>query len=125
MKVARALATAGISVVMMTAHARPQEVVWDLINEYPATSPPGEADALFAVGVRRSTNGRVVIRALADAKSGLRSREQLGALREGRFGARRYDPGGDRGSGACDDRTPMVRSDRTHRPALRPDASER
>jgi len=85
MKVARALATAGISVVMMTAHARPQEVVWDLINEYPATSPPGEADALFAAGVKRSTNGRVVIRALADAKSGLRSREQLGAVREGRF----------------------------------------
>ena len=61
------------------------QVTLDLINEYPATSLPGEADTFFAEAVRRKTNGKVVIRPIADAKSGLRSRDQLKAVSEGRF----------------------------------------
>ena len=62
----------------------PQPIVWDLIDEYPATAIPGEADAFFAEAARRLTSGRVIINTIPDAKSGLRTREQLKAVTEGR-----------------------------------------
>ena len=61
-----------------------QPVTSDLIDEYPATAIPGEADAFFAEAVKRRTEGRVVINTIPDAKSGLRTREQLKAVTEGR-----------------------------------------
>ena len=66
-----------------TAFAQPAPL--DLINEYPATSITGEADAFFADAVNRKTNGLVFIQPVPDAKSGLRSRDQLKAVTEGRF----------------------------------------
>ena len=62
----------------------PQPIVWDLIDEYPATAIPGEAEAFFAEAARRLTSGRVIINTIPDAKSGLRTREQLKAVTEGR-----------------------------------------
>ncbi|MEA2929068.1 MAG: hypothetical protein QOG38_1496 [Hyphomicrobiales bacterium] len=62
-----------------------QTITLDLINEYPASAISGEADAFFAEAVRRNSEGRIVIRPIPDAKSGLRSREQLKAVSEGRF----------------------------------------
>jgi TRAP-type C4-dicarboxylate transport system substrate-binding protein len=61
------------------------EVTWELINEYPATVLAGEADAFFAAAVARRTDGRVAIRPIPDGRSGLRTREQLGAVADGRF----------------------------------------
>jgi TRAP-type C4-dicarboxylate transport system substrate-binding protein len=65
--------------------AAAQTITLDLINEYPATAISGEADTFFADAVRRNSEGRIVIRPIPDAKSGLRSREQLKAVSEGRF----------------------------------------
>lgn len=77
-----------LAAVLVTAplHAQPaaQPVIWDLIDEYPATAIPGEADTFFAEAVKRRTEGRVVINPIPDAKSGLRTREQLKAVTEGR-----------------------------------------
>ena len=59
-------------------------MIWDLINEYPATVLAGEADLFFAEAVmRRSRN--VVIHPMPDAKSGIRTRDQIRAVGEGRF----------------------------------------
>jgi TRAP-type C4-dicarboxylate transport system substrate-binding protein len=66
-----------------SAHA--QSVTLDLINEYPATSLPGEADAFFAAAVKTKTGGRVMINPVPDAKSGLRTRDQVKAVTEGKF----------------------------------------
>ena len=64
-----------LTLISIAAHA--QVTTLDLINEYPATSASGEADAFFAEAVRRKTDGRVIIRPIPDAKSGLRTREQV------------------------------------------------
>jgi len=69
----------------LPASAAAQAVTLDLINEYPATSISGEADAFFADAVKRKSDGRIVVRPIPDAKSGLRSRDQLKAVSEGRF----------------------------------------
>ena len=61
------------------------QVTLDLINEYPATSLPGEADAFFATVVEAKTAGRVKINPMPDAKSGLRTRDQVKAVTEGKF----------------------------------------
>src|SRR4051794_17745671 len=57
----------------------------ELINEYPANSISGEADAFFAAAVNRRSEGRIIVRPLSDAKSGLRTRDQLKAVTEGKF----------------------------------------
>jgi TRAP-type transport system periplasmic protein len=74
-----------IASLALVAPAAAQTVTLDLINEYPATAISGEADTFFADAVRRHSDGRIVIRPIPDAKSGLRSREQLKAVSEGRF----------------------------------------
>lgn len=56
-----------------------------LINEYPANSITGEADTFFAETVKAKTGGRVTIELLPDAKSGLRTRDQLKAVSNGKF----------------------------------------
>src|SRR3954451_4070315 len=69
----------------LAAPAAAQTVTLDLINEYPATSISGEADAFFAETVKRKSQARVVINTIPGAKSGVRSRDQLKAVSEGRF----------------------------------------
>lgn len=54
-----------------------------LVNEYPATSFPGEGDSAFATRVAALTSGHVEIRPVFDAKSGLKSADQLTAARDG------------------------------------------
>ena len=78
----KTVAAAALLAGLMTAA---QAQTFDLINEYPATSLPGEADVFFAEAVNRATGGRVTIKPLPDAKSGLRTREQLKAVTDGRF----------------------------------------
>lgn len=56
---------------------------WRLANEYPATSLPGEADTWFAKTVAERTGGRLVVEPVFDAKSGLRTREQVRAVASG------------------------------------------
>lgn len=72
------LATASVA----AAHEHGEE--WTLANEYPATSLPGEGDAHFAKLVSSATQGRISIITMPDAKLGLKSREQLKAVAEGR-----------------------------------------
>ncbi|SDS98440.1 TRAP transporter substrate-binding protein [Bradyrhizobium canariense] len=70
----------------LPAFAQPApQAVWELIDEYPASAIPGQADATFAAEVERATGGRILVRPIPDAKSGLRTREQLKAVSEGRF----------------------------------------
>ena len=77
----------GILAMALIATAQPgsAQVTLDLINEYPANSISGEADAFFADVVKRKTDGRVVFHPIADAKSGLRTREQIKAVSDGKF----------------------------------------
>jgi TRAP-type C4-dicarboxylate transport system substrate-binding protein len=77
--------TAAALIVTLSVPAGAQVVTLDLINEYPATSISGEADTFFAAAVERRSGGRVTIRPIPDAQSGLRSRDQLKAVTEGRF----------------------------------------
>src|SRR6185295_16839739 len=74
-----------LAALNLAAPAAAAQTTFDLINEYPATSIAGEADAFFADAVKRRTDGRVVIRPIPDAKSGVRSRDQFKAVSEGRF----------------------------------------
>src|SRR5437868_9448808 len=79
------LAALAALTLLLAAPAAAQTITLDLINEYPATSISGEADAFFANAVKRKSEGRIVIRPVPDAKSGLRSRDQLNAVTTGRF----------------------------------------
>jgi TRAP-type C4-dicarboxylate transport system substrate-binding protein len=81
----RRFAFVAAALLALAAPAHAQAVIWDLINEYPATSLTGEGDIFFAQAVKEQTNGRVVIRPIAEAASGLRSREHLKAVADGRF----------------------------------------
>lgn len=58
---------------------------WVLANEYPATALPAEGDAFFAGLVGERTAGRVSIKAGPEAGTGLRSRELLAAVADGRM----------------------------------------
>jgi TRAP-type C4-dicarboxylate transport system substrate-binding protein len=75
----------GALLALFATAAGAQPVALELINEYPATAISGEADAFFAEAVRRRSDDRIEIRPIPDAKSGLRSRDQLKAVTEGRF----------------------------------------
>lgn len=66
------------------AAAGAQPVTFDLVNEYPANSLPGEADKAFADLVAARLSARLVIRPVPNAASGLRSRDQIAAVAEGR-----------------------------------------
>jgi TRAP-type C4-dicarboxylate transport system substrate-binding protein len=57
---------------------------WQLANEYPATSLPGEGDAHFAKLVAEKSKGKLRIVPVPDAKLGYKSREQLKAVAEGK-----------------------------------------
>src|SRR5436190_9489892 len=57
----------------LPAPAAAQSITWELINEYPATTLPGEADTFFAEIVKSKTGGRLVVQPIPDARSGLRS----------------------------------------------------
>lgn len=68
----------------LTATAQ-SPVTWELIDEYPATAIPGQADEYFAKMVAELTRGAVVISPLPGAKSGLRSKDQVAAVKDGKF----------------------------------------
>jgi TRAP-type C4-dicarboxylate transport system substrate-binding protein len=74
-----------VLLLALAASSQAQPVTLDLINEYPATSISGEADTFFAAAVERRSGGRVAIRPIPDAQSGLRSRDQLKAVTDGKF----------------------------------------
>src|SRR4051812_19273550 len=82
MIIARAFALLTAVVFAIPASA---QTILELINEYPASSITGEADAFFAAAVNRRSEGRVIVRPLSDAKSGLRTRDQLKAVTDGKF----------------------------------------
>jgi TRAP-type C4-dicarboxylate transport system substrate-binding protein len=81
MTIARAFALLAAVVFAVPASAQ----TFELINEYPANSITGEADAFFAAAVKRRSEGRVIVRPLSDAKSGVRTRDQLKAVTDGKF----------------------------------------
>src|SRR3954452_6196533 len=83
MNMKRFAAGAALSLALVAPAAA--QLTLDLINEYPTTSISGEADVFFADTVKRKSDGRVVIRPIPDATSGVRSRDQLKAVSEGRF----------------------------------------
>jgi TRAP-type C4-dicarboxylate transport system substrate-binding protein len=65
--------------------AQAQPAAWTLVNEYPASSLAGEADSFFAEAVNRELAGKLAIKPVFDAASGLRSKDQLKAVAAGRF----------------------------------------
>jgi TRAP-type C4-dicarboxylate transport system substrate-binding protein len=85
MFISRRFVLAAAAWLTLAAPAHAQAVIWDLINEYPANSLTGEGDAYFATAVKEQTKGKVVIRPIPEAASGLRSRDHLAAVADGRF----------------------------------------
>jgi TRAP-type transport system periplasmic protein len=85
MHLRRSAIAAAILLDLAGAAPAPAQVTFELINEYPATSISGEADAFFAKAVRSRSGGRVVIVPVLNAKSGLRSRDQIKAVTDGAF----------------------------------------
>lgn len=85
MKLMRAVAVTALLTLLSVDPLRAQSVMWELINEYPASVLAGEADVFFADQVKLKTDGKVIIKTIHDAKSGLRTREQLKAVSDGRF----------------------------------------
>ncbi|WP_342358669.1 TRAP transporter substrate-binding protein [Terrarubrum flagellatum] len=73
-----------VAALAATTELRAQQA-WRVINEYPASSLPGEADALFAKLVAERLGGKLSITPVPDAKSGLKSSEQVDAVAAGRF----------------------------------------
>jgi TRAP-type C4-dicarboxylate transport system substrate-binding protein len=61
------------------------QTTWRLANEYPATSLTGEGDIHFARLVAAKAGGKLTIEPVADAKSGLKTREQLAAVQSGQW----------------------------------------
>jgi TRAP-type C4-dicarboxylate transport system substrate-binding protein len=74
-----------IASVLALATPAAAQTTLELINEYPATSITGEADAFFADLVKAKTGGHVVIKPLPNAESKLRTHEQLKAVTEGKY----------------------------------------
>lgn len=85
MKLMRAAVATAFLALAPTGFVCAQSVTWELINEYPASVLAGEGDVFFAEQVKEKTGGKVVIKTIHDAKSGLRTREQLKAVSDGRF----------------------------------------
>lgn len=75
----------GVGSIALSAAPAAAQTTLELINEYPASSITGEADAFFADAVKSRTGGGIVIRLLPNAESKLRTHEQLKAVTEGRF----------------------------------------
>lgn len=76
------LAIALLLALPAAAHEHGEQ--WTLANEYPATSLAGEGDEAFAKRVANETEGRISIVPMPDGKLGFKSREQLGAVAEGK-----------------------------------------
>jgi TRAP-type C4-dicarboxylate transport system substrate-binding protein len=74
-----------IAILAASVGSASAQATFDLIDEYPATSLSGEADTFFAEAVNRRTEGLVKINLVLGARSGLRSRDQLTAVSDGRF----------------------------------------
>src|SRR5216683_697211 len=72
-----------IILVVVAAPAVAQPLVWNLSEEYPASSIPGEGDSAFAGLVRDKTAGRIVIEPKFDAALGYRSKQTLDAVAAG------------------------------------------
>lgn len=81
----RIAAAAFALVIASAAHAHDHGEQWTLANEYPASSLPGEGDTYFAALVAQKSKGKLSIVAIADAKLGYKSREQLRAVADGRI----------------------------------------
>ncbi|MCZ0735088.1 TRAP transporter substrate-binding protein [Phreatobacter sp. AB_2022a] len=71
--------------VLAAGRARAEPLNLDLVNEYPATSLPGEADSFFAAMVARELAGKLNVRPISDARSGLNARQQFSAVSLGTF----------------------------------------
>jgi TRAP-type C4-dicarboxylate transport system substrate-binding protein len=73
----------GLLLWTFSGQAPAQSPVWHIANEYPASSMPGEADTHFARLVAEKTGGTLAVEPVPDAKSGLKTREQLAAVAAG------------------------------------------
>lgn len=65
------------------SNSMPAAIAWDLANEYPASSLPGEGDAEFARRAAAASDGRICITPRCDAVMGHCSRAQFDALARG------------------------------------------
>ena len=90
-----------IILVVVAAPAVAQPLVWNLSEEYPASSIPGEGDSAFAALVRDKSAGRIVVVPKFDAALGYRSKQTLEAVASGAV------PLGDMFAGALGEAEPL------------------
>lgn len=72
-----------ISLGLTAAAAMAEPVVWDMPNEYPATSIQGETDAFFSARLEELSGGEMSIVHHYGGAIGFRSRDQLDAVGDG------------------------------------------
>lgn len=78
--------TLGLSAVLAVATALPVSaapIIWDMPNEYPATSVQGEGDKYFGNLLKQKTNGQIEIAHHFGGALGLKSKDQLDAVGDG------------------------------------------
>src|SRR5690554_8016258 len=76
----------GLSLVLSLTHVisvNADEIVWDMPNEYPATSVQGEGDVIFSSLLKEKTDGQIRIAHHFGGALGLRSKDQLDAVGDG------------------------------------------
>lgn len=69
--------------VVLAAQAQAQGIVWDMANEYPATSVQGEGDQHFSRLLSEKSGGEIEIVHHFGGALGYRSRDQLDAVADG------------------------------------------
>lgn len=82
-KITKAL---GLSALLSMSAALPVAagpIVWDMPNEYPATSVQGEGDKYFAKMLKEKSNGQIEIAHHFGGALGLKSKDQLDAVGDG------------------------------------------
>lgn len=82
MNILHVMAVAGSSILFSVA-AEAQSIVWDMPNEYPATSLQGETDTFFSTRLSELSGGDIAITHHFGGALGFRSRDQLDAVGDG------------------------------------------
>lgn len=82
MNILRILALAG-SGILMSIGAHAQSLIWDMPNEYPATSLQGKTDQFFSSRLAELSDGEIAITHHFGGALGFKSRDQLDAVGDG------------------------------------------
>lgn len=82
-KIAKALSLSALLSIAAALPVAAASIVWDMPNEYPATSVQGEGDKYFAKMLKETSKGQIEIAHHFGGALGLKSKDQLDAVGDG------------------------------------------